>query len=258
MHSKPMFVLVPGAWHPSAVYSTFLGLIHKAGYPAVVVDLPSLDAKDCAGADCQKDAASIHQQVLPMVENDGKDIIMLCHSYGGIPGGGAAHGLGKRSREKRGLKGGVIGLAYMSAFVVPQGQSLLNYIGGEHPPYVQQHQPSQGLSTFANPRTTLFNDVNPTIAAQFEESLLPHALKAFDSPAPPTAWAEPDFLGKVAFLRCTQDQALPLFLQDMFTEKSGVKWNITNIESSHSPWAGKPEETVKVLKKWAQEFEDKA
>ena len=71
-------------------------------------------------------------------------------------------------------------------------------------------------------------------------------------------WAEPDFAGKLAFLRCTQDQALPLFLQDTFTEESGVKWNIRNIEASHSPWAGKPEETVRILKEWAQDFEDKA
>ena len=69
----------------------------------------------------------------------------------------------------------------------------------------------------------------------------------------PPAWAESDFAGKIAFLRCTQDQALPLFLQDMFTEKSGVKWRI---DASHSPWASRPEETIRVLEKWAREFED--
>ena len=140
MLSKPTFVLVPGAWHPSTAYSVFLSLIHKAGYPAVAVDHPSLNPQDVADADCRKDAASIHQRLLPMIDNDGKDIIMLCQSYGGIPGGGAARGLSKSSREKRGLKGGVIGLVYMGAFVVPEGQSLLAYIGGEHPPYVLQHQ----------------------------------------------------------------------------------------------------------------------
>ena len=140
MSSKPTFVLIPGAWHPPIVYSTFLNLIHKAGYPTVVMDLPSLDPQDVADADCQKDAASIHERLVPMIENYGEDIIVLCHSYGGIPGGGAAHGLGKTSREKHGLKGGVVGLIYMSGFVVPQGQSLLNYLGGENPPYVQPHQ----------------------------------------------------------------------------------------------------------------------
>lgn len=83
MSSKPTFVLIPGAWHPPIVYSTFLNCIHKAGYPAVVMDLPSLDPQDVADADCQKDTTSIQQRLVPL-------IIILCHSYGGIPGGGAA------------------------------------------------------------------------------------------------------------------------------------------------------------------------
>lgn len=106
--------------------------------------------------------------------------------------------------------------------------------------------------------TSFYNDVDPTTAAQIEESLLPHALKAFNSPAPPTAWAEPAYAGKVAFLRCLKDQALPLSLQDMFTEKSGVKWNIRDVDASHSPWASKPEETVRIFEEWAQSFENKA
>ena len=63
----------------------------------------------------------------------------------------------------------------------------------------------------------------------------------------PPAWAESGFAGKIAFLRRTQDQALPLFPQDMFTEKSGVKWRIEDIDASHSPWASRPEETIRVL-----------
>ena len=47
-----------------------------------------------------------------------------------------------------------------------------------------------------------------------------------------------------------------MFLQDMFTEKSGVKWRIEDIDASHSPWASRPEETIRVLEKWAREFED--
>lgn len=51
-----------------------------------------------------------------------------------------------------------------------------------------------------------------------------------------------------------QDQALPPFLQDMFMEKSGVEWKVKNIEASHSPFASKPEELVKILVDSAQQF----
>ena len=79
-------------------------------------------------------------------------------------------------------------------------------------------------------------------------------MHAFDSPAPPTAWREPEFTGQLAFIRCMQDQALPPFLQDMFIEKSGVEWKVKDIESSHSPFASKPEELVKIFVDCAQQF----
>ncbi len=61
---------------------------------------------------------------------------MLCHSYGGIPGGGAAAGLSTVTRARDGLKGGVLGLAYVAGFVVPENATLLQVMGGKHAPYV--------------------------------------------------------------------------------------------------------------------------
>lgn len=81
-----------------------------------------------------------------------------------------------------------------------------------------------------------------------------HATLAFESPSPPQAWAEPDFAGRLAFLRCTLDQALPPFLQDMFVEKSGVKWTVKDVECGHSPWASKPAEVVQALEGFLKGF----
>jgi pimeloyl-ACP methyl ester carboxylesterase len=134
-HSKATIVLVTGAWHPSSAYEDLIALLEKAGYPVLVTTLPSLNPKDPSGCDCTSDAASVREQFLPTIE-EGKDVIVLCHSYGGIPAGGAARGLSKSVRMKQGDKGGVVGLIYLSAFVVPEGMSLVDYLGGRHPPYV--------------------------------------------------------------------------------------------------------------------------
>lgn len=79
-------------------------------------------------------------------------------------------------------------------------------------------------------------------------------MRAFDSPAPPMGWADPDFAGKIAFIRCMKDQALPPFLQDMFMEKSGVEWKVKDIETSHSAYASQPEELANTLGELAQQF----
>ncbi|KAL6721255.1 hypothetical protein ACLMJK_000357 [Lecanora helva] len=251
---KPTFVLVPGAWHPPSVYFSFLTRLHKAGFPALIVSIPSFKSPSPRNADCQADASAIREQILPLIEDESQDVILICHSYGGIPGGGAAYGLNTRSRRKEGKKGGVVGLIYMCAFVVPHEQSLLNYLGGQHPPYLLRNEPSIGLSVIADTQKTLFEDIDPRRATQLAQYLSPHAMEAFESPAPLAAWAESDFSGRLAFLRCTEDQALPTFLQDMFTDKSGAKWKVKDIKSSHSPWASKPDETVEIVLDCAADF----
>lgn len=138
--SNPTIVIVPGAWHPRTAYSSLATQLQKASFPTLVVSLPSFNASEPLTSSCSADAKSVRQQILPLIEQDGKDIILLAHSYGGIPGGGAAYGLSQKTRSQQGKKGGVIGLVYMSAFVVPGGESLRDYLGGEHAPYVMANQ----------------------------------------------------------------------------------------------------------------------
>ena len=135
-HSKVTIVLVTGAWHPSSAYKSLISDLVNSGYPVLVTSLPSLDPKDPSVCDCSSDASSVRQQFLPAIEEEGKDVILLCHSYGGIPGGGAAYSLSKSARMQQGKKGGVVGLIYISAFIVPEGMTLVNYLGGKHPPYL--------------------------------------------------------------------------------------------------------------------------
>lgn len=53
------------------------------------------------------------------------------HSYGGVPGSAAAKGLRLAESRQQGLKGGVIGQAFVAAMVVKEGESLLSSFGGK-------------------------------------------------------------------------------------------------------------------------------
>ena len=139
---KPTFVIVPGAWHPPSCYDVIVTHLRAAGYPTLVTSLPSLNAREPATATCIADAESVRQQFLPLIETEGRDIVLVTYSYGGIPGGGAAYGLSKSTRTREGDKGGIIGLVYISSFVVPEGVSLLHMMGGKHAAYVKENQVS--------------------------------------------------------------------------------------------------------------------
>lgn len=80
----------------------------------------------------------LENSLLPLIEGEGKDVVLVMHSYGGIPGSGAAKGFGKAARKMAGRKGGVIGLVHVSGFVLPEGLSCVDGQGGSLPAWIKQ------------------------------------------------------------------------------------------------------------------------
>ena len=138
--SNLSFLIVTGAFHQPEMYEKTVTLLKKAGYSSVVPSLPSCDAQDPHKVNCLTDAEAVRKHIVHSIETDEKDIVIVCHSYGGIPGGGAAYGLSKIARAKEGKKGGVIGLIYVSGFIAQEKTSLLQIMGGKHAPYVDTDQ----------------------------------------------------------------------------------------------------------------------
>ncbi|KAL8737028.1 MAG: hypothetical protein Q9181_002092 [Wetmoreana brouardii] len=254
--SLPSIVIVPGAWHQPSAYEKFIASLESQGYAATATSLPSCDSQEPLTVSCSTDATAVRTHILSQLDDEGKDVILICHSYGGIPGAGGASGLSKRARVQEGKKTGVVGLVYVTGFVVPEKSSLLDIMGGKHAPYVNTDQPSQGQSTIQDPRNVLYNDLDDAESDNLIRLLRPTSMHAFDTSAPPAAWAEPEYAGSLMFVHCMQDQALPPPLQDMFIERSGVQWTVKGIEASHFAFASKPEELVMMLRDFIQQLGD--
>ena len=50
-----------------------------------------------------------------------QEVVVVMHSFSGMTGGTALDSLGKESRVAKNLKGGVVRLIYVVAFLVPEG-----------------------------------------------------------------------------------------------------------------------------------------
>ena len=136
---KPTILLVPGAWFPPSAYNAFSQAVRIAGYPIKSAPYPSLDPKDPMHADAASDTNFIRENfLLPLVDIEEKDVVVVMHSYGGIPGSGAARGLAKEIRKQEGRKGGVIGLVHSSGFVLPEGLSCADGQGGSLPTWIRE------------------------------------------------------------------------------------------------------------------------
>jgi hypothetical protein len=134
--SKPTIALVPGAWHSPSHYEALFSLLQKAGYPTTSSRLPSVNSLDPKTATAAQDALFIREKMLlPLLDED-KDVLLILHSYSGIPGAAAAKGLSKTEREAEGKKGGIIGLVFICALVAREGETLEKIVGGQLAPWI--------------------------------------------------------------------------------------------------------------------------
>lgn len=114
------FVLVPGAWHPASCFDPLASRLKSSGYQVRSVDTPSVGAEpplESFGPDVQAVRSVIREGT-----DGGQDVVVFMHSYGGMVGSQACQGWDKKSREAAGKAGGVVGLIYCCAFMVPEGE----------------------------------------------------------------------------------------------------------------------------------------
>lgn len=83
--------------------------------------------------------------------------------------------------------------------------------------------------------SVLSADVEPEVAQANATELIPHATLAFKSPSPAPAWTDAAaFQGRLAYIMCTEDQAVPKFGQEAMMQGIGKEWLVTEFQGSHN------------------------
>ncbi|KAI1213257.1 alpha/beta-hydrolase [Annulohypoxylon truncatum] len=129
--AKPSIVLIPGSFGVPELYdNNIIEAITAKGYEIKGLHLPSVGLKDRpreTPPTMYDDAAFIAKEVA-ILADEGKDVMLIGHSYGGIPVTQSTKGLTKAERQKQGKTGGIVRLAYMTALVPPLGVSSANIL----------------------------------------------------------------------------------------------------------------------------------
>ncbi|KAI2709286.1 hypothetical protein CBS147332_6345 [Penicillium roqueforti] len=248
-------LFVPGAWTARTFYEPFLQALTVAGYDVHYAGYPSVDSSDPLVTDCQADTDAITTILQSLVEDQGKDVVLFLYSYGGMPGSAAATGLAKAQRAQEGKAGGVIGLLFLGAFIVPEGISCAGAQGGILPPWVLHDQPSANLAVVDDPIKIFAADVDAVLAQSLIAGLRPHATLAFNSPQPHPAWADEAFRGRLAFIVTTEDRPVPKEAQFGMMASTQQEWIVRELVSSHcAPFLNRIDETVELTREIIGQF----
>ncbi|KAL2829289.1 hypothetical protein BDW59DRAFT_142441 [Aspergillus cavernicola] len=197
-------VLIPGAWFTPAIYEPFLKAFNSHGHPTHYAGYPSLDPINPTIADCKTDTDVIARTLRSLVEDEGRDIVLVMHSYAGMPGAAAAKGLGKVERKREGRSGGVLGMVFIAAFLVPEGASCAGLQGGSLPDWILLDNPFPDLNIPKDP------------------------VGDFAQPAP--AWADDEYAGRLAMIVTTADKAVPQEAQHGMVTATQKEWIIKEIQ----------------------------
>ncbi|CEJ62157.1 hypothetical protein PMG11_10665 [Penicillium brasilianum] len=236
--NSPIYVFVPGAWHTPDTFDGIRALLSKRGYDSEAIALPSVGAAEPTKSGLHADIAHTNV-VLRALAEQGRQIVVVTHSYGGMVGSGAVEGLGYAQRSNAGQAGGVIMVVWLAAFVTPKGKSVIDMLGGNWLPWMLLNDPDDGYCRSSQQETVFYHDMTPEAQATAISKLKPHAKPSFLEPATFEPWHEMPS----TYLFCDKDAALPLVVQEGFAQTLGNPVTF-HVDASHSGFLSKPEETA--------------
>ena len=223
-------------------------LLEKAGYKLDLIELPSVGPAQHL-PDFSADVAEIRSRVEKAVDN-GEEVVIVMHSYGGIPTAQAVKGLDVTSRQEAKQSGGVKHLFFLASFLIPEGQSLVGAFGGNPLPWFQISEDNMEVNP-ATPDAIFYNDLDAATQEKMIQGLKPQSYQVMHSPVAYAGWKHVPS----TYLYCLKDAAIPYEVQKMMVEQfaQGVDIKTETLDASHSPFLSQPEETAAAIRRAAGE-----
>lgn len=275
---SPTIVIVHGACQPPSLYAPFAEALEAHSIHSIVIPTPSVDPSPGL-KDFSEDVVLIRKTVVELID-EAKDVIVVMHSYGGIPGSSALQGLGKSTREGEGKTNGVVRLVYVCSFALKEGEQqpgagdmeqLRKYAGtglqlDEEVRSSQQRSCSifktwmlivvvarQAGTLLVTPPAaayTWFHDLPEKDAQHWSSLLKPSCIGALWSKQIYSAWKDIPS----TYVVCELDRVLPVERQEgMIKSAKEVQPKafdvVERLQSGHEPMLSKIDEMVKILEK---------
>lgn len=209
-------MLVHGAWHSGRDWAALTPYLTERGFTVHTIDLPSSGRDEHLG-DLHADAAALRAAV---GEIDAP-VTVVGHSYGGMVVTEASAGLANVDQ-----------LIYLAAFLLPEGVSLLEAVGGTAPPWWvidEEHRRVQ----VADPVAVFYQDCPPEVATAAVERLGRQSLDALTQPLAAAGWTTIPS----AYVVCENDAAIPPFAQEAMSQAATTT---RRMPTGHSPFLADP------------------
>ncbi|KFZ09124.1 hypothetical protein V501_05698 [Pseudogymnoascus sp. VKM F-4519 (FW-2642)] len=264
MSNLPTLVFVPGAWHKPTCYDKIIKpLEEQHKLKCIRVTLPSGSGDPEATFKNDIDAA---QDAISSETTQGRNVVVIAHSYGGMVGSSAIKGFYKpqdtnstslptSDQSQSPAKGYVIGLILIASGFTFTGLAFMDPFFG-HPPPSWRVNKETGYAELVNPPRELFYHDVPAEDAEYAVSqLTPQSLKSLFEGG---EYSYAGWLHVPAwYIGTVEDRGLPVVAQRLnvgMAREMGCPVEHRELQTSHSPFLSQPEETVGIVVEAVEAF----
>ncbi|MCJ1285022.1 hypothetical protein MMC26_004359 [Xylographa opegraphella] len=241
-------VLVHGGWVGPDVFSLVKARLERAGYTVLTPSLPS-SGHQPALTSFDDDVAAVRCAIKSLIDT-GKQIVLVMHSYGAVPGCEALKGLSaggktKKLDDKDG-KGSVIKLVFIAAMTIAMGASTYHPKNAGLPVPGFEHE--NDLVKVLDARTRFYNDLSDSDAAYWVSCVRVQSMFVFYSHLTYPAYK----YFPSAYLFTLKDMAIPLKVQQRMVAAANISETST-IDAGHCPHISQPVAVERYIRKCAGE-----
>lgn len=239
--SRPLIVLVHGAWHGAWCWATLQAELDGRGVASLAIDLPGHGASILPFGDLHADA----QYVVDVVASLATPVVLVGHSYGGAVITEAAHRLGSGPTSR------VRHLVYLAAFCLDAGESVMDIArhesGGQVELGAAMIAIDGGLSVLDPEKAApaLYGDCDARTVSAALARLCPQPLATMLQPASGAPWRQVPS----TYVVCTRDRSVHPGHQEYMAARCT---NVVRLDTDHSPFLSMTKQTADVISGVAQ------
>ncbi|RBQ79062.1 hypothetical protein FVER53590_03662 [Fusarium verticillioides] len=247
---SPHVVIVPASFAPPSLYFKLVQSLAHYELQTTVIDLPSVGFRDALPAVSMEEDAEHIKTVTAKLADEGHEIILVMHSYGGICGTESTADVSKAERQVSGKPGGIVHLVYISSPVPEIGGSVKTMMGDNMPHFmkVEGHYLTSDLGGCASIN---FSDLPTAEALTYAKQMTLHSVLSFSGPLQNAGYLNIP----VAYIVCEKDISVPPHVQrsvvDMISKKSGREVVTFSCDSGHFPTVSIPGKVASFINKVA-------
>ncbi|KAB8298318.1 hypothetical protein EYC80_002046 [Monilinia laxa] len=251
--SKPIIVLFPGAFHSTNAFMLLKTAFEEKSYTCILPpNPPRLGKSDFTDVNLDTDVSFFRESVLLPLLNDGRELVLILHSYAGVSVGGAVQGLTISERQMAGQKGGVCGLIGISAMTFPAGVSFQEFlqVTEEMLPWttVDAEKNKILVKNVELGVQHFYNQLPATEAQKWAAEIQSQSLATFKTKAKYSPYTDEAWKGKLAYLLYENDRTFSMQIQQSFVQ-AGSFDIVESLPASHFPFLDMPERTADVITK---------